>query len=379
MSEYQYYEFQAVDRPLTAQEMKELRSYSTRARITPTSFVNDYAWGSFKGNVDVWMEKYFDAFLYRANWGIHALTLRMPSKLLDPVVAKAYCGGDSAIVQEKADRVVLSFVSRNEEGGEWVEGEGQLSSMISVRGELARGDLRALYLGWLLRVQAGELEGSNVEPPVPPGLRELSPSLERLAEFLRIGGDLLDVAASTSRPLGDAVPHRAEVGAWVGRLATEERDEIITNLIVDADTTLIAELVRRYLKEKPTPEDTGSTARRTAGELLGAAESFTEERMRTEAAKRASENARREREAAMAREKRLDSLAGREPELWADIDGLIATRQTRSYNEAVSALVDLRDLYARGTGGDFRMRLEALRQAHARKPAFVERLRKAGL
>ncbi len=379
MSEYQYYEFQAVDRPLTAQEMKELRSYSTRARITPTSFVNDYAWGSFKGNVDVWMEKYFDAFLYRANWGIHALTLRMPSKLLDPVVAKAYCGGDSAIVQEKADKVVLSFVSRNEEGGEWVEGEGQLSSMISVRGELARGDLRALYLGWLLRVQAGELEGSNVEPPVPPGLRELSPSLERLAEFLRIGGDLLHAAASTSRPLGDAVPHRAEVGAWVGRLATEERDEIITNLIVDADTTLIAELVQRYLKEKPTPEDTGSTARRTARELLGAAESFTEERMRTEAAKRASENARREREAAMAREKRLDSLVGREPELWADIDGLIATRQTRSYNEAVSALVDLRDLYARGTGGDFRMPLEALRQAHARKPAFVERLRKAGL
>ncbi len=39
MSEYQYYEFQAVDRPLTEKEMGELRSYSTRARITPTSFI----------------------------------------------------------------------------------------------------------------------------------------------------------------------------------------------------------------------------------------------------------------------------------------------------------------------------------------------------
>jgi hypothetical protein len=303
----------------------------------------------------------------------------MPSKLLDPVVAKEYCGGDSAIVQEKADRVVLSVVSRNEEGGEWVEGEGQLSSMISVRGELARGDPRALYLGWLLRAQAGELEGGNVEPPVPPGLGELSPSLESLAEFLRIGGDLLHVAASTSRPLREAAPHRAEVRAWVGRLATEERDEIITNLILDADTTLVAELVQRYLKGRPTPEATGSTARRTVGELLRAAESYTEERMRIEAKKRASEDARREREAAKAREKRLDSLVGREPKLWADIDGLIAARQTKSYDEAVSGLVDLRDLYARGTGGDFRTRLEALRQAHARKPAFIERLRKAGL
>jgi hypothetical protein len=31
VSEYQYYEFQAVDRPLTEREMRELRAYSTRA------------------------------------------------------------------------------------------------------------------------------------------------------------------------------------------------------------------------------------------------------------------------------------------------------------------------------------------------------------
>jgi hypothetical protein len=41
MSEYQYYEFRAIDRRLTEREMWELRSYSTRARITPTSFVDD--------------------------------------------------------------------------------------------------------------------------------------------------------------------------------------------------------------------------------------------------------------------------------------------------------------------------------------------------
>ena len=68
MSEYQYFEFQAIDRPLTVDEMSELRSYSTRARITPTSFVNEYSWGDFKGDEDAWMEKYFDAFLYLANW-----------------------------------------------------------------------------------------------------------------------------------------------------------------------------------------------------------------------------------------------------------------------------------------------------------------------
>ena len=38
MSEYQYYEFQAIDRPLTQEQMAELRGYSTRAQITATSF-----------------------------------------------------------------------------------------------------------------------------------------------------------------------------------------------------------------------------------------------------------------------------------------------------------------------------------------------------
>lgn len=57
MSEYQYCEFRAIDRPLTVKEVAGLRSYSSRARITTTSFTNDHAWGSFKGNVDVWMEK----------------------------------------------------------------------------------------------------------------------------------------------------------------------------------------------------------------------------------------------------------------------------------------------------------------------------------
>jgi hypothetical protein len=45
VSEYQYYEFAAVERPLTTGEQGELRSLSSRADITATSFVNTYEWG----------------------------------------------------------------------------------------------------------------------------------------------------------------------------------------------------------------------------------------------------------------------------------------------------------------------------------------------
>ncbi|KAB1917237.1 hypothetical protein F8271_32020, partial [Micromonospora sp. ALFpr18c] len=39
----------------------ELRSLSTRADITATSFVNTYEWGDFKGDPRTLMERYFDA------------------------------------------------------------------------------------------------------------------------------------------------------------------------------------------------------------------------------------------------------------------------------------------------------------------------------
>jgi len=49
-SEYQYYEFQAIDRPLGEADRKALRDLSTRARINATSFTNAYEWGDFKGD-----------------------------------------------------------------------------------------------------------------------------------------------------------------------------------------------------------------------------------------------------------------------------------------------------------------------------------------
>ena len=88
MSEYQYYEFQTADRRLSEREIEKLRSYSTRAVITATSFSNEYSFGDFKGNKDEWMEKYFDGFVYLANWGTHEFQLALPTNLLSAKTAR---------------------------------------------------------------------------------------------------------------------------------------------------------------------------------------------------------------------------------------------------------------------------------------------------
>ncbi len=149
---------------------------------------------------------------------------------------------------------------------DWVEGAGFLASIISVRAELLRGDLRPLYLGWLLAAQAGELADENLEPPVPPGLDELSAAQESMAEFLYIDDDLLTVATLASPPLESTALDRNEVHAWMTRLPANEKDEVLTRLVVDGEQVLVSELLQRFLKDRPGVTPAVVSPRRTVGE-----------------------------------------------------------------------------------------------------------------
>jgi hypothetical protein len=145
-----------------------------RGRITPTSFVNTYEWGSFKGDPRRLVERYFIAFLHLANWGTRELIVRLPARLVNPEIAQRYCSGDAVSAWPTGDHVIVAAMSEDEEGDfEW-GGEGALASILPVRAEVLVGDLRALYLLWLLSVQVGEVPDGAVEPPVPASLDALT-------------------------------------------------------------------------------------------------------------------------------------------------------------------------------------------------------------
>lgn len=376
MSEYQYYEFQALDRRLTAAEMARLRGFSSRARITPNSFVNHYEWGDFKGDEDAWMEQYFDAFLYFASWGTRALKLRLPSRLLDCTTADRYCLTDSVSAHERTGNTILSFNSE-EEDREWPEEEDALSALIPIRTQLASGDLRSLYIGWLLCAQNGQLEEEDLEPPVPPGLGDLDGSLDRMVDFLRVDTDLLGVAAAGSPPLRVQTLTGKAIRTWIAGRPGAEKDDYLARFIAAEEPGLAMELQR--LIGHPSVASLPSGAR-TVGELLRAAEEAAGERRRASEARAAAERQRREREAASARSQYLEKIARRQPSVWTEIHGLIATKQPANYDRAVSLLVDLRDVaVARGDEAGFRRHLDTLETEHARKPSLLERIQRAGL
>ena len=260
---------------------------------------------------------------------------------------------------------------------EWDEGESRLASLVPIRSDLMRGDHRAMYLGWLLAVQFQEIAEDTPEPPVPPGLGKLTAPLDCLADFLGIDGDLIAAAAERSPDEQVSTPSRKEVDEWVRTLPSAEKDAIVVRLIDGDDPHLPAEVRRRAIFEmggRRSEERLG----RTAGEILARAEIIAAERKKKEAERRAREKAMRERGEAALRKKRLESLAGKENELWATVDRLIATKQPRRYDKAVSLLQDLHDLAElQGKGPDFKFRIGALQRENSGKSSLMERFQKA--
>ena len=98
------------------------------------------------------------------------------------------------------------------------------------------------------------------------------------------------------------------------------------------------------------------------------------------AARRAEDEARREKKRALARERRLDELACEEDAAWSRLDAMIATRKPAEYDAAVTLLTDLQALAEREERHHtFAVRTTALRQTHARKPSLIERHNRAGI
>ncbi len=309
--------------------------------------------------------------------------MRLPSALLDLKTAQIYCNGDNASARLSNDKIILDFVSESEDGGEWEEGL-RLASFLSLRTDLSRGDLRCLYLAWLANVQDEDFDEEELEPSVPPGLAQLSPALINFAEFLRIDSDLIDAASKTSPSLEEITPSPNDVRTWLATLSPNEKENLLVDILegsMKGNQTPAIQLVHRFNKmwQSQRPKMGKQSKQRTVAELLKETEYTTQQRQRMQAEKTAAEKAERQRLNTLAREKRLNEIAGLESILWNQIESLASEKKAASYDRAVELLIDLRDLAARGDRREFLLKFDALKQRHSSKSSFIRRLRNLDL
>jgi hypothetical protein len=268
---YQYYEFQAIDRLLTADEQQAVARLSSRVAPHPRQAVFVYHWGSFPAKPRQILLQYFDALFYTSSWGSRQIMFRFPQEAVDLASARAYC--EPLIVEDyvsfspEAGYILLNVEFHEEGGGEWSGDTSSLSAMLRLRDDIVRGDYRVLYLAWLKVVEVEDLLDSVREPPVPPGLKALTPALHLFADLLGIDERLIEVAAEASDER-QAPPEDWLEGA-LARLCEEERHDFLLRL-ARGEAHLSAALNRRLRALAPWPA-AEPVPRRTVGELLRAA------------------------------------------------------------------------------------------------------------
>jgi hypothetical protein len=376
MSEYQYYEFQAVDRPLDAEAKAQLRAISSRARISSVSFVNSYDWGDLKADPLDLLARYFDLFVYVANWGTRWFAMRVPRRLLDIQALQDFgFDDDPVLIQTAGEHAIISIVCREIEDDEWDDGSGWLEALAPLRADLLGGDMRLFSLLWLLHIEHALVADDAPEPA--PGIGPLDGALESLAEFLCLDPDLVEAAAARpASPSAEAADK--DIDAFLRSLPDAEKLAFLRRAYGN-DRLLSAELQQAVRRSRDGHSRRDPT-RRTVSELRAAAERFRDERERREKQRAEAERRWQEEANAKARAEHLAFLAKRAEWAWSEVETQIEARNAHSYDRATTLLVDLRDIAAGdGRASDFARRIAELSDRHARKGQFIRRLQSNGL
>lgn len=382
MSEYQYYEFVAIDEPLTPKQMAELRSCSSRASITPTSFVNEYQWGNLKADPADWMRRYFDAHVYIANWCTCLLCLRVPKSAFDAGTFRAFkTKAAFSVVQTKTHWLLEWGLDGSDNYDRFADedGRGWMGRLAPLRDELLRGDMRPLYLGWLAGVSAGEIGEKTGEPQPPPGLSRLTAAQQSLAEFLEVDADLL-AAAGLADPQGSEPDGEsdAELDTWIAAFPAAEKTAMLKLLLTGHAQQAERKLKLRFLawRRKQQSVATPPMRRRTVADLYKLMASAAETREKREAVQRKKAEAERQ----ARREAHLRALAADFGQCWRIADKCAARGIASAYDEVKRSLVDLSDAYALcATQAEFDRKLVQFMARHGKRSALVRRLVDTGL
>jgi len=382
MSEYQYYEFAAIDRPLTRAEMEKLRAVSTRAVITPSGFVNHYEWGDLKADPSDWMRRYFDAFVYTANWCSCRLALRVPLATFGRAELKPFATKYALTIEAGDEHWIFDWaLEESEDYDRFAEedGSGWMRRLVPLRDELLRGDLRPLYLGWLVGASVGELREAALEPEVPPGLSEPSPPQQALVEFLEIDPDMLAAAMAGSARVSQAdVAETDRRDAWLGEWSRDEMVAVL-KLIAQGQGHEAERRVRSgyaaWMKAQRS-SDAPRARRRSVAELRELAQSFSGVRVEREAKARAKQEAENFRK----REAHLRRVMADADKHWEAINAQAQRGSASGYMQAVRALTDLAEAYElTSSRKEFERALRRFLVRHATRGALLRRLTEAGL
>jgi hypothetical protein len=370
MSEYQYYEWQTIDRPLSAREQVDVNGLSSHMdTVTSTQAIVTYSWSDFKHDPKQVLLRYFDAFLYDSNFGVRELMFRLPRDLVDMDLFQPYLFEDWITLEDHGKYYIL-HIETNAEADffEWIESEGILGQLIPLREQLLQGDTRMLYLAWLKMVTMNDPEEweDEMEPPLPAGLKKLNASLQKFADFFEIDPHLISAAAQASEKAESKAGPDLE--SALAKLTREESHAHLLR-ILRGEPGAVLSLKKQLAELNGTGRPSYAMSTRTVGELFSLAK-----KSEKEAKRKAGEEAERK------RIQHLEKLALEEETTWKNVENLLSQKRGAAYDDATQLLVDLRAMAEYKQRKDsFTKHFKAILEKYGKSAALTDRFRHAKL
>jgi hypothetical protein len=320
--------------------------------------------------------QYFDAYFYQANWGSMRLMFRFPKGMVEEDQIEPYWDGETISFETVGDYQVLDMDFNPEDSGWMEETDLNLSDFIPLRAALLQGDYRLLYLAWLKEMtfwgepvndEGEDSRAHDIEPPVPPGLKKLTPSLENFVSTFDIDPFLVQAATEASPDLQPtpSVDYRD----LVSHLSRSECDDFLARL-ASGDAAAGMALRKRLGEFLPQSQPVRNAGKRSLGELI----------QRSHQLKEANE--RRKAEEARARHiAEMKALAKREPQAWQEVDRLLETGQKSAavYDQATAQLEKLKQLAEfQDTRDLFFTRVRQLTEKYSSRSSLLRRWREQG-
>jgi hypothetical protein len=192
------------------------------------------------------------------------------------------------------------------------------------------------------------------EPPVPPGLKQLSPTLENVVRLFEIDPFLVQAVAESSMDVKQLLA--GDYHQLIEHLPREECDDFLTRL-AEGDAVVAMSLRKRLAMFSPEDKTPQSSVRRSLLDLARRAQ-----QLKAADAIRKAEVMRKKHLAEM------KSLSKREIPVWQEVDQLLESRRKIAsvYDEATVLLEKLKQLSDfQDTRDIFYIRLEALAKKYS--------------
>lgn len=372
MSEFQQYEFHAIDKPLNQEGLKAVGAMSSRVRLSPRKAVFTYNYSDFRQDEEKVLLGYFDFMLYMSNWGSKRIMMKFPLDMVDYDILKQYrisvvdCYSQDIRIVKKAGFLLLDINYVEEDSYDWIDEGDYGYNFLNMRDEIMNGNYQSLFVVWL-KYLSMMYDGDSFSHSysfdsglIPDNLSTLGITASAVKDFFSIEEDWLDIMISYSKKKEEK-PFDIE-----SKLLEMPKARMLEymRMIVAGETNLTIRLIKE-LKSKDSRNEGVKSKQIKLLEIGTKVNTAREARQK----KKQEENARRELAEMKALRKNIE-------ECKTEIINYIEKGGNKCYDAAVTNLMTLKRMHEFfNSRSEFAEFLNSLITKYSRKSSFVRRVR----